>query len=188
VTVSYGGHTANGTVHVAQDPRSGNTEADWRSRDDAIQRVSAMVEALATAVERVRQTRTDVDAAVARIKSRKLPEDRDKPDPMVDSAATLKKGLDKLERRLWVPYDAVGLQPETDVLSLVNYPANYVTSSWAPPSPTHLDYVRRAEAAVDAILADFNRFFATDVAAFRQQVDAAGVRLLPDLGKMEVKR
>ena len=188
VTISYGGHTAKGSVHVAQDPRSSNTEADWRSRDAAIQRVSATMEALATAVERIRQARTDVDAAVAKVQSRKGPEEKDKPDPLVESATKLKAGLDKLERRLWVPYDAVGIQPETDVLSRVFSPASYVTSSWAPPSPTHLEYLRQAEKAVDDVLADFNRFFATDVAAFRQQVDAAGVRLLPDLGKVEVKR
>jgi hypothetical protein len=150
-----------------------------------------MLDALAAAVERVRQTRADVDAAVAKVQARKppaAPEGNDKPDPLVAAAEKLKAGLDKLERRLWVPYDAVGLQPETDVLAKVNYAASYVTSSWAPPSPTHLEYVRQAEKAVDDVLADFNRFFATDVAAFRQQVDAAGVRLLPELGKVEVKR
>jgi sortilin (neurotensin receptor 3) len=188
VTVSYGGHTAKGSVRVARDPRSSNTEADWQSRDAAIQRVSSLMDALAEAVERVRLARSDVDAVTAKIQSRKRQDEKDKPDPLVDSAEKLKAGLTKLERRLWVPYDAVGIQPETDVFSQVNYAAVYVTSSWAPPSPTHLEYVRQAEKATEAALADFNRFFATEVAAFRQQADAAGVRLLPELGKVEVKR
>ena len=111
-----------------------------------------------------------------------------KPDPLVESANKLKGDLDKLERRLWVPYDAVGIQPETDVLSKVSYAAGYVLSSWSPPSPTHREYIRLADQAVDAVLADVNRFFDTDVAAFRKQAEAAGVRLLEDTGKVEVKR
>ena len=107
---------------------------------------------------------------------------------LVESAGKLKGDLDKLERRLWVPYDAVGIQPETDVLSKVNYAAGYVLSSWSPPSPTHLEYLRQAEKAVDGVLADVNRFFETDVAAFRKAADAADARLLPDLGRVEVKR
>ena len=78
---------------------------------------------------------------VAKVESRKpAGEARDaKPDPLVESAGKLKGDLVKLERRLWVPYDAVGIQPETDALSRVNYAAGYVLSSASPPSPTHLE-------------------------------------------------
>lgn len=99
----------------------------------------------------------------------------------------LKDGLTQLERRLWIPYDVPGIQPETDVMSRVYYVGGYVTSSWAPPSPTHLEYLRQAEAAVNAALADFHRFFETEVAGFRQQADQKGLRLLT-FTPVEVKR
>jgi hypothetical protein len=187
VTIAYGGQETKGTVRVVQDPRLRNTEEDWRNRDAAVQRLNAMAEALAQAVERVRNTRSDVNSILAKVQSQKKPEDK-KPDPLVESANRLKAGLDKLERRLWIPYDAVGIQPETDALSKVNYPAGYITSSWVPPSPTHLEYIRQAEKAVNDALADFNRFFETDVAAFRKQVDELKIRLLPELGRVEVKQ
>ncbi len=192
VTVKYGDHEAQGTARVLPDPRSKNTEADWQAREAAIARVAALNDALSEAVDRLRKTRADVDSVVARVESAKAAkksETKDeKPDPIVEAAGKLKGDLDKLERRLWIPYDSVGIQPDNDALSKVFYVFYYVTGTWEPPSPTHLEYLRQAEANTQAVLADFNRFFETDVAAFRKQVDEANVRLLPDLGKVEVKR
>jgi len=93
-----------------------------------------------------------------------------------------------MEHRLWNPFDSPGIQADTDVLSKVGNPLGYITSSWGPPSPTHLEYLRQGEAAVAAILVDVNKLFATDVAAFRKQVDAAGLRLLPEEKPIEVRR
>jgi hypothetical protein len=187
-----GDHEAKGAVQVLPDPRSRNTEADWRARDDAAKRADALLAALAEAAERIRNTRTDVDAVVAKFHGRKkdaAPDVRDvKPDPLVESADKLKGDLDKLELRVWIPYDTVGIQPRTNSAAKAFTASGYILSSWSPPSPTHLEYLRQAEKAVGDVLADVNRFFATDVAAFRKAADAAGVRLLlPDLGAVEVK-
>ena len=43
------------------------------------------------------------------------------------------------------------------------------------------------EGKLNQVLADFNRFYETDVAAFRKLVDDSKVRFLPDLGKVELK-
>ncbi|HEY7215725.1 MAG TPA: hypothetical protein VIC28_13925, partial [Thermoanaerobaculia bacterium] len=192
VTVKFGDQEAKGTVRVLQDPRSKNTEEDWRRREDALARIRAVNDALAEAVDRIRQTRADADQVVAKIQSAKKDKDSsagdDKPDPLVEAAGKLKGDLDKLERRLWIPYDAVGIQPPTDALSKLFDAYGGVLSSWDPPSPTHLETLRVAESAAQAVLADFNRFFATDVAAFRKQVDEAKIRLLPETGPVEVKK
>jgi hypothetical protein len=199
VTLKLGDHEAKGTVQVLADPRSHNTEADWQARAAAVQRVEALLGATAEAAQRIRDTKADIDTVVARVQSQKEAEaakagkpandakDK-KPDPFVESANKLKGDLDKLELRLWTPYDAVGIQPGNDAATKVFFAFGYILSSWAPPSPTHLDYLRQAEKAVNDILADVNRLYATDVAAFRKTADAAGARLLPDLGPVEVKR
>ena len=190
VTMKYGDHEAKGTVRVLADPSSKNTEADWRRREDAIARVAAVNDALAEAVDRIRKTRADADQVVAKVQSaRKDGAAADaKPDPLVEAAGKLKGDLDKLERRLWPPYDSVGLLAPTDALSKLFDAYFGVASAWEPPSPTHLEYLRRAEEATQAVLADFNRFFATDVAAFRKQVDEAKIRLLPEMDPVEVKK
>ena len=106
----------------------------------------------------------------------------------MEAAGKLKGELDKLERRLWIPYDAVGIQPPTDALSKLFDAYGGVFSTWEPPSPANLEYLDRAEEAAQAVLADFNRFFATDVANFRKQVDEAKIRLLPEQPPVEVKK
>jgi hypothetical protein len=53
-----------------------------------------------------------------------------------------------------------------------------------PPTPTTLRYFETAEKALDAYLVDFNRFYAEDVAAFRRQVVAAGLELVPEVGAL----
>jgi photosystem II stability/assembly factor-like uncharacterized protein len=197
VTVKLGDHEVKGTVQVLADPRSHNTEADWRARDAATQRAEALLGAVAEAAERIRNTKADIDTVLARVQSQKdakaaatgAPEPKDaKPDPLVESANKLKGDLDKLELRLWAPYDAVGIQPGNDAATKVFFAFGYILSSWSPPSPTHLEYLRQAETAVADVLADVNRLYATDVAAFRKSADAAGARLLPDLGTVEVKK
>ncbi|HEV8578037.1 MAG TPA: hypothetical protein VGX68_03050 [Thermoanaerobaculia bacterium] len=190
VTVKYGDHEAKGSVRVLQDPRFHNTEEDWRRREDAIARLAALNDVLAEAIDRIRKTRADADQVVAKVTSAKkdtTPSDA-KPDPLVEAAGKLKGDLDKLERRLWAPYDAVGIQPPTDVLSKLFDAYAGVFSSWEPPSPTHLEFLHRAETETQAILADVNRFFATDVATFRKQVDEAKIRLLPEMAPLEVKK
>jgi photosystem II stability/assembly factor-like uncharacterized protein len=194
VTVKYGEHEAKGTIRVLPDPHTKNTEADWRRREDAIARIQAVNDALAEAVDRIRQTRSDADQVVAKVQSADKEKEKNgaagesKPDPLVEAAGKLKGELDKLERRLWIPYDAVGIQAPTDALSKLFDAYGGAVATWEPPSPTNLEYLDRAEEAAQAVLADFNRFFATDVANFREQVDEAKIRLLPEQPPVEVKK
>ena len=55
-----------------------------------------------------------------------------------------------------------------------------LTGQWDPPSATQLETLRQAADQLDKFLADFNRFCATDLAAFRRQVVDARVGLLPE--------
>ncbi|HSK76559.1 MAG TPA: hypothetical protein VLQ45_08885 [Thermoanaerobaculia bacterium] len=192
VTVKYGGQEAKGTVRVLPDPRVQNTAEDWQKREAALERTGALQDLVAEAVGRIRKTRADVGSILERhradLKARDQDADDKTKDTLTEAAGKLEEGLTKLERRLWVPYDVVGIVPQSDVTSKMFYAQAYIASSWTPPSATHLEYLRQAEAAAAQVLEDFNRFFETDVAAFRKQVDEAGIRLLPEEGRLEVKR
>ena len=59
-------------------------------------------------------------------------------------------------------------------------------TSMDPPTPTQLALFDRAEKALDAYLADLNRFYAEDVEAFRKRIAAAGLELMP--GVVELRR
>ena len=190
VTVKLGDHESKGTVRVLGDPRSTNTAADWQTREAAITRTGQLQDTLAEAVDRIRRTRTDVDAVLAKVKKAQEAEEKDAhagTPPLVSSGEALKKKLTTLERRLWTPYDTAGIPPETDALTHLSYVRAYLTGNWAPPSPTHLEYLRQSEEEIRDVLADFNRLYTTDVADFRRQVEAAKVGLLPEMERLDLK-
>jgi hypothetical protein len=183
VNVRYEAHESKQTVKVLADPRSRNTAEDWQRRWDAIQRAAALADAAAEAVWRIRRTRDDVGVVDRKLRQRA--EDAGEKDkkkieeqPLVKAGARLKEGLDALEKRLWASPETKGIVAETDVLSQVFYPLFYIQSSWDPPTPTHLEFLRQGEARLNAYLADLGAFFDKDVAAYRSEVEAARIGLL----------
>ncbi|HXO18533.1 MAG TPA: hypothetical protein VOA87_01270 [Thermoanaerobaculia bacterium] len=204
VRVRYADHEATGSVRVLPDPRSPATAAapaaptaiaGRQANDQAVLKAGALEEALATAVERVQRTRADVAVVTAEVKKkeeeRKRREGSSKPDPaakaLLAAAEKLSSGLKKVEQRLFHPPDAVGLLPDTDAYSKVEYVLRSLQSSWDAPTPAQLEYLGIAEEATGSALAALNRFYAEDVAAFRKQVGEAALRLLPELPALELK-
>jgi photosystem II stability/assembly factor-like uncharacterized protein len=191
VTVKLGDQEAHGTVKVLPDPRTPVTPEGWQARDAAIARTDELQDTLAEAVDRIRRTRADVDVVLDKVKKQaekaKLEDKSDKPaepSPLVKSGQALQEKLTKLERRVWTPYDTVGIVAETDVLTHLGYVRAYVLGTFEPPSPTHLEHLHRVEKEVADLIADVNRFFAADVADFHRQVEAAGIGLLPEMGTL----
>jgi len=189
VIVKFRGREARGPVRVLPDPRAKNTDADWRSRCVAIERAGALQDAAVVAIDRIARTRTDVDAAVAKARQAMEEERRAKGEaapakpassPLTEAAERLQKGLSDLDKRLWASPLANGIQPPDDVYSKITYVQSALTAQWDPPSPTQLEYLRQAGDELARFLADFNRFYATDVAAFRREVAGAKIELLPD--------
>jgi len=212
VTVKFRGHEAKSTVEVLADPRSPNRDTDWQQRWAAISRAGALQQAAAEAIERIGRIRADVDSAVAKAKAAA---DRDKqaaeknrqsasrsevatkdhhdlndepPSPLATAAEKLGKRLDELEKRLWQRPDAKGLYEPDDIASQISITGGAITGQWDPPSATQLEALRQTADQLDKFLADFNRFCATDLAAFRKQVVEAKVGLLPEEAPIAVER
>src|SRR5579864_100185 len=104
----------------------------------------------------------------------------EEPSPLADAAEKLGKRLDELETRLWQRPDAKGIHEPEDVADQIGITMGALTGQWDPPSATQLETLRQAAVQLDKFLADFNRFCATDLAAFRRQVVDARVGLLPE--------
>ena len=96
------------------------------------------------------------------------------------SGNALKEKLDRMERRLWTPPKTKGIVAETDVWSKIDYPLGAMQSSWDAPTPAQLAYLDRAEAELRAVLADFNKLFAEDVAKYREEVRKGNLVLVPE--------
>ena len=187
VTVKFRGSESKQTVRVLPDPRQPFDGAARQANYDAVTRAGTLFETVTAAVERIRQTRTDIDAVLARQKKDDEPASASKePDPVAKAAGELKKRLDAMERRLWVPPKTKGIVAETDVQSKIQFPLFSMQSSWDAPTASQLAYLERAEADLRAVLVDYNRLFAEDVAKFREEVRKLNVQLLPDLEPIEI--
>ncbi len=200
VTVRYAGQESTGTVKVLGDPRFQHTAEDWRRREEAVDRALQLEDVLSEALHRIRRTRADVQALVGQIERRKEDEEErariagtafdkkdEKPDPVVEAAEKLQEGLTTLEKKIWVPPGTPGILPERDALNAVGYAGSDILSTYEPPSPTHLDRLRQAEAEVQKVLADFNQFFAKEVAEFQRQAEGANLRLMPAAEPLQLK-
>ncbi len=185
VTIKFRGSEAKQTVRVLPDPRHPFDSVARQANFDAVSRAGRLFETVTAAVERIRQTRTDIDAVVAK---QKKEDDAEKtPDPIAKAAGDLKKKLDAMERRLWVPPKTKGIVAETDAQSKISYVLSSLQSSWDAPTPSQMAYLDRAEGLLRSVLADYNRLFSEDVAKFREEMRKGEVRLLPELGPIEIK-
>jgi photosystem II stability/assembly factor-like uncharacterized protein len=183
ITVKLGEHAAQGSVRVLPDPRVSSSEADWQAREASLQRAGALRERIIRAVEQIRDTRSDLDLALDRVRRLRAEKDveGEAEASLRKSAGALRSRLTAMERQLWLPYDAAGLREDRTLLGRILEARAYVLSSWAAPSPTHLEYLRQIEADAEKVFADVDRLFAIDVEAFRRQAREAGAELLPAL-------
>ena len=184
VSVRYGEKTASAKVTVLADPRSGNRAEDWAKRWEAVERAGAATEKAVDSAQRIRRTREDVTAVEERLRRRneglRDPAERKKANASLLSkeAAALKKGLTDLENRLFSPPEERGLVASDRVANDLQAASRAIGSSWAPPTPTQIERLSRAEARLAAFLSDVDAFFAKDVAAFRERAAKEGVALL----------
>jgi len=204
VTIRFRGHEAKGTVRVAADPASHNTDADWQTREAAVRRIGELEDSVVEAIDRVRAARADLDVVVgklrradAREEEKKKKAGTDTPEkgaaaapgnPLLRSARGLRRKLDAQERRLFVPPATKGIVDDRTPFNRVQLALFSLDSSWDPPNPTQRAELQQAETATAAALQEVNRLLSEDVAAFRKQVAEAHVDLLPAETPLELPR
>jgi hypothetical protein len=187
VKVTYGERTAEGTVTVLADPRFDIPEAERVAKQDAIMRAGALQEVVAQAVERIDATRADIDAVLKKARELKAEETATNGNggqapggELARSGRELKRRLHELEKEFWTPPDTKGIPADTSAYAEVRYVLGSLGSSWDAPTAAQQAYLRRAEGKVDAASSSFNALFSEEVAAFRQQVEAAGIEFLSE--------
>jgi hypothetical protein len=179
VTVKYKDQETKGTVQVAPDPFTKNTDADWQTREAAYARIAALQDAAITAGDRIKAARADIDLVLKKLEpADKKSEDNPNKD-LQKSARDLQKKLNDLEKRLYNPPGTKGIVDDKDLLmERANNLRGSLDASWDPPNATQRANLEAAEALTKTILADVNKLFSEDVAAFRKKVADAHLDLL----------
>src|SRR6185436_13007254 len=186
VTVKYKDHTAQETVQVVPSPLTKNTAEDWQEREAAFERTRTVQKSVVDAIERIAAARADVDVVQKKLdaadKARKKEDQEEGEDPNRDlkkAAKDLKKKLDAVEKELYIPSSTKGFVDESGTaFSQIQDARRSLESSWDPPNATQLAGLDRAEATAKTALADVDRLWAEDVAAFRKLVEDAKIELL----------
>jgi hypothetical protein len=171
ITLKFRGNEAKQPVTIVPDARDSYTADARQAKNDALVRAGKLQETATEAINRINKTRAEIDAVLARAKKDDEPpssSEKKEPDPLTKSGGDLKKKLDAMEKRLWVPPKTKGIVAETDVWSKISYPLGSMQSSWDAPTPSQLAYLTYAEEALRAVIADFNKLYAEDVARFRE--------------------
>jgi photosystem II stability/assembly factor-like uncharacterized protein len=184
VTVKFEGHEGHGEVKVVADPRFAISTGSRLMNYEAQLEAGRIQEVVTEAVERIQQTRTDIDAVLAKQADR----EDDSADEAADSASDeleeaakeLKRDLKELEKRLWRRPDTKGIPADTEVLSRLERVQFFLSSSWDRPTAAQETYLRQTADLLEEVLADYNRFFEEEVAAFRRQVREQEIVLLPE--------
>lgn len=196
VTVKYKDREAKGSLQVVPDPALGVTEADWQARNAGIVRAGELQNAVVDAINRVGAARDDVKVVLSKIEARKKQreqsgeagEAKDDPDKdLAKAARDLQKKLTGIEKRLYIAPDTKGIVEDETALNHAEYAARVLDAAWEKPSPTALAWLKEAETSVKSALADFNKVFSEDVAAFRQKVAEAKIDLLAAGESIEVE-
>jgi hypothetical protein len=187
VTVRYGGEEASGELAVLPDSRSGVPQADrqasYQAKHDAVLETGRLQERLSRALERLIETRQDLARIRAKAQAeqaewKKAGEEGDEPHAdLLKAAGKLAKGLDELEKALWIPEGTKGIVADETPWSKVSYARRALGSSWDAPTPSQLRYLEVARQAVEEATAKAERFVADDVGGFKAQVEAAGIQL-----------
>lgn len=87
VTIRFQGHEATGTVRVAADPSTHNTDADWQAREAALRRIGELQDSVVEAIERVGSARSDVDVVIGKLRRAEAREEEKKKAAGTDTPA-----------------------------------------------------------------------------------------------------
>jgi hypothetical protein len=170
--------TASVNVTVLADPRSTATAEDRRLNHAAQLALQELAETAVTAVERIWQTRTDVETTQKLISARNIENDNEALKALGEQAKEVEKGLDKLEKRFRVLPETKGhVYNDDKVVSRIGMAQYYVGSTWDAPTNTAKVYIEQARATLNDALEALNRFMNDEVAAFGSAVDDAGIGL-----------
>jgi hypothetical protein len=186
VTVKYGENEASTSVNVLTDPRYNIPESERIAKFEAQLYVGSLQETVTDAIERIRETRTEIDDVLKF--ARKSQEETTATSTngrrgtnggnrdLMRAGNALKKTLTETEKLFWTPPGSTkGIQRQNNVYRQLGYVGGSLESSKDAPTQAQMYYLRHAEAELQQALIEFNRVFAEDVTNFRAQVEAAGI-------------
>ncbi|MFT7485115.1 MAG: photosystem II stability/assembly factor-like uncharacterized protein [Candidatus Paceibacteria bacterium] len=180
LVLSYGEHEVRASFEVLADPNSEATAEGSAARWEAMRRLGALQEEVASAVDDLDATLSDIDIVTAKLKEGRNPDAENPNQDVLDQAEELKDAITEVRDAFMGARNQKGIfrNPKT-IMGMIGAASWGIGSSWDAPSSTHLRRLEEAEEALQEVVPDLDRVLGEELDALRKAVDAAGVRLLP---------
>ena len=191
--VSFGESQATTDVTVVGDPRLGFSRADLEANRAAVEGAGRLQEAVADAVSRIAAAKADIAVIQRKLAEKKKERGDDESDAVETTdddepadalnelgrqAREVDETLEELELELWTPPTTKGIVARNKALNRVSEILRSLQSSWAPPNPTQLTYLRQVTTLVESLLEKTNEVFAGPVADLRRALATSELSLL----------
>ncbi|HEX6133505.1 MAG TPA: hypothetical protein VFZ24_06065 [Longimicrobiales bacterium] len=177
VRVRIGDQVSEGVVDVLQDPRTDRPVVAMRQNLETVTRGQRAVADLRRAIDRLERTQSALELygkELARWESA----DSATRASLIERTDSVKARVRALLERLRLPPDTKGIVDDTTVTSRLQEALGRATSTPDQPSPDRVQILEQAIARARDLLAEIDRFHATEVSAYRDAVRAAGFELL----------
>jgi photosystem II stability/assembly factor-like uncharacterized protein len=189
VTVAYDGQERSESFSVLPDPRESAAASDRSAKYEALLAAGEVRESVADAISLIYRVRHDLDAALEAAE-RVSPDTADAGaeeteeglvGDLKEQAGAIRKSLEEIEERLWVPEGTKGIVYSDDrVWNRLGYAMGSMQSSWDSPTAAQVAYLGEAERVASEVLLDLDSLYNGEVASFREVVRAAGLALMPE--------
>jgi photosystem II stability/assembly factor-like uncharacterized protein len=170
-------------VRALIDPRTEHSLEDMQQNYEVRLQLMDMRRKIVKAVERIVQTRTDIQTITALVKKQDKTGDKtgdkEKFQQLTEKATELTEALDALEKRFRTPPETKGITYSADKVSnILGEAEQYLYSTRAVPTRTARFHIDRAQRSLNEATAAVNAFMSGELAEFRGAVQASGVGLL----------
>ncbi len=172
LTVRLGERERSVPVTVLEDAREAVSLDDRRANHELLLAIHELQESLTRAVDRVRDVRADIAAAVDR-----APEEVQ--DDLATKAREARDALDAAEKLLWQPPGEKGIRRSGNVQTLLGRARRGLTSHFGRPTEAQARRVEHARRRLRTALDRLNAVLETEVAAMRDAAREAGIVLFP---------
>jgi len=191
VKVVRDGREAETTVQVLPDPRFAIPETQRRAKEDAVLHAGALQEALTDAVERILETRGDIERVLSHADraAARLDDGEDDPNEALREAAReLQDSLAVVEKKLRQPPGTRGIVADDDAMSRVRQLIYLLSSSWDAPTAAQRQLLAQVTEQADQAVAECNHVYRTEVEEFAARVAKAGLGLFAPVEPVAVPR
>jgi photosystem II stability/assembly factor-like uncharacterized protein len=177
VRVTLGEDVAEGTLDVLQDPRTDRPVVAMRQNLETVLRGQQVVARLRTAQDRLERTHAALDLH-ARELNRWEAADSATRAQLIERTDSVKAHTNRYLDRLRLPPDTKGIVDDTTVTSRVNNALGRATSTPDAPAPGRIIELDWNIARADALIEEIDRFYATEVVAYRDALRSVGFDVL----------